>query len=65
MQVNVCIRVVCETFPGEMQHKCLFTPDKELITNLKYNTTKVQLGEPLSLLGLLTRAGMTQRQLHH
>lgn len=61
-------------FPGETQHMCLLTPDKEPITDQNTETTKVQLGEVWVLLGvpylnisdaLLTGAEMTQRQLYH
>lgn len=53
-----------------MQHKCLFT----LRRKPTIDTTKVQLGETMSLIGvtyryigkgLLRGIEMTQRQLHH
>jgi hypothetical protein len=50
------------------------TPNRDPTTDQSTNTTKVQLGEPMSFIGvasrnmgerLLTGAEMTQRQLHH
>ena len=67
--------LLCDkTFPGETQHTCLFTPDKEPITDQNTETTKVQLGEPVSFIRVAYRnmgrdfligAEMTYRQLHH
>lgn len=55
------------------ENKCLFTPQKRALGRPQ-NTTKVQLGEPMSLVGslaktcnserLFTGTEMTQKQLH-
>lgn len=69
--------VVRQTFPGEIQHTYLFTPDREPMTDQNTDATKVQLGEPMNCIGvtgiyyrnvgesLFTGAEMTQRQLPH
>lgn len=44
---------------------CLFTPAKEPMPGQTKDPISVQLGEPMSLTGLLAGAEMTQRQLHH
>ena len=38
-----------------MQHTCLLTTDRELLTVQSTNTTKVQLGEPVSFIGVTYR----------
>ena len=40
--------LLCDkTFPGEMQHTCLLTPDKDPTTDQSTNSNKVHLGEPM------------------
>lgn len=62
----MCAHVLHDIFPGKLQYKSQMSvhPRSGTDDRTKYNITKVQLGEPLSLLGSVTRAGMTQRQLH-
>lgn len=48
----VCTLLCDKTFPGETQHAHLITPDQSM------DTIKVQLGEAMSLLGLLTGKGV-------
>lgn len=43
-----------KTFPEETQHTHLFTLNREPTTDRSRNATKLQLGEPGVLLGLLT-----------
>ena len=61
-------------FPKEMQHTRQLTLEREPITDQNMNTTKVQLGEPMSFTGVTYRkrreeafpgAGITQQQLYH
>ena len=48
--------VLCsKTFPGELQHTHLITPDREHIYN-RADTTTVQLGEPVSFIGVTYRS---------
>ena len=63
-----------KTFPGEKQYICLLTSEWNPTTDQSTDTTKVQLGEPMSFIGvtyrnmgeeLLIGTEMTQRQLHH
>lgn len=56
MHVYVC--VVWQNFPGEMQHTCLLTTDRELLTVQSTNTTKVQLAEPMSSIGVTAHPSM-------
>lgn len=60
-----------KTFPGEMQQTRLLAPDREPMTDQSLDTTKVQLGEPMSFIGfihknmsegLLIGAEMTEKQ---
>lgn len=46
-------------------NKSLLIPVWELTTEWSHSSTRGQLGEPVSLLRLLTRGWMTQRQIHH
>lgn len=55
-------------------NQCLLTPGRILTTNQTMDTIKVQLGEPISFIGVtyknmgegfLTGAEVIQRQLHH
>ena len=71
IQKSKCCAV---TFPEKTQSGCLLTPDKEPTTGQILDTTKIQLGEPMSVIrvtignmdnGLLIIAEMPQRQLHH
>ena len=39
-------------FPRETQHTCLLTTDKEPMMGQSKDTTKVQLGEPMSFIGV-------------
>lgn len=39
-------------------------PDEKLIADQSKDAAQVQLGEPASLVRLLTRAQVTQRQIH-
>ena len=69
--VGVLMKMLCdETFPGEMQHTCLLTPDREPQKDQSIDTTKVQFGEPMDFTGasyrsmgkaLLTGAEMSQK----
>jgi hypothetical protein len=73
--MSVCVCVCCMTkLPREMQHTHLFIPNREAMIDRSTDTTKVQRGEPMSLIGvtyrnmgegLLPGAEMTQRQPHH
>lgn len=42
-----------KTFPGEIQHTQLISPDRKPTTDPCTSNTKVQLGQPGALLGLL------------
>ena len=42
--------------PGKMQHTCLLTPDRDLTRDQCTDTTKVQLGEPMSFIGVTYRS---------
>ena len=44
-----------ETVPREMLHPCLFAPERKPRTDLSIDTTKVQLGKPMSFLGVTYR----------
>ena len=71
--VNIFIHVLFDkTFPGEIQRTNLPTPDRKPMTDQSMDTTKVQLGKPLTLIGVtygygweVTRAEMPWRRLHH
>ena len=65
---------VTKTFPRETQHTYLLTPGRVPKTDQNMDTTKVNLGEPRSLIGvtyrnmgeeLHTGGEVIQRQLHH
>lgn len=74
-QKSWCIYVCDKTFPEEMKHTHLVTPDREPMTVQRTDTPKVfQLGKPMSFTRvtyknmrerLLTGAEITQRQMHH
>lgn len=61
------------TLPGETQTNVFFAPDRALMTDLRNDSTHVQLTDPVSLLviyesvgkGFLTGTWMIERQLHH
>ena len=67
--------VLCDkAFPGEIQHIHSLIPDREPRLHQNTDTTKVQLGEPMSVIevtcrntgeGLLAGAEMTQRQVFY
>ena len=44
-----------KAFPKEMEHACLLTPDRELMTDQGTDTTQVQCGEPVSFIGVAFR----------
>ena len=44
-----------KTFPGEMQHTCLITPDRDPTTDQSTDTTDVQPGEPMSFIEVTYR----------
>lgn len=50
----VLISVLCETFPKEMQHKHLFTQDREPAPILSNECIEVQHGELMNWLRLFT-----------
>ena len=52
--VWISIKLCDKTLPGKMQHTHLLTPDREPTTDQSTDTTKVQLGEPVSFVGSLT-----------
>lgn len=56
--------MLCDFFLGDGK-KGLFILGGGTLTDHGKNSIQVQLGEPLSLLGLLIGAWVTQRQLHH
>lgn len=50
---NSCEPVLCdEMFPGKMAHTLLLTPNREPTENKSMNTTKVQISEPMSIIGV-------------
>lgn len=66
--------MVCDNILGVVVNKCLLTPYREPATEQSMETTEVQFDEVMSLTvatykdmdeELLTRADMTQKQLHH
>lgn len=50
-----------KTVPGMMQHTCLLTPDRELMTEQSTDATKVQLGETLTFTEVTDRNIGAQR----
>lgn len=61
-----------KTFPGEIQHTGVLTPDRKPTTDKRTDKTKVQSSEPMSFIGvafrnmdevLLIETEITQRQL--
>lgn len=42
-----------KTFAGETKHTCIFAPDRDTMIDKSRDTSNVQLGEPIVLLGIL------------
>lgn len=57
--------MLCDFFLGDRKKDLFILGGGGALTDQGKNSIQVQLGEPLSLLGLLIGEWVTQRQLHH
>lgn len=70
----ICECLCCETLLLGIVNKLQITPDREPRTDQSKDIMKIQLGEPLNFIGVISRsvvgllftgAEMTQRELYH